>query len=177
MPQKSLADKAVVSIKGRSEANLTGQLLLLQQLHAISNMSGIEVAGLLLGAIPILLEAVDLYKDGIRKSTTAFRKRRYIEKLTFALLLQKQKLEETVVSVLKASGCRDIWLMDDDPLGQLLKDEVQEQVLDYLGPKNNVAFNGALEQCNNIIKKIAGSMTGLVPSLKVCHLLNGLNGD
>src|SRR6266536_2879170 len=105
-------------------------------------MSGIEAAGLLLGALPILFAAVDFSKDGIRRTGAAFRKRKYVEKLARALLLQQQILEETVKSVIIASGCEDIWRLDDDPLGYLKDESVREEVLDYLGAKNDAAFTG-----------------------------------
>ncbi|KAI9645502.1 hypothetical protein NHQ30_006242 [Ciborinia camelliae] len=131
-------------------------------------MSGIEVAGLVLGALPILFQAVDFYRDGIGRSLTALRKRKYVEKLSHALLLQQQILEETVRSVIVASGCEDIVRLDDDPLDYLNDEYLQEQVLDYLGEKNINAFNGTLEQSNTIVKKLAGSMAGFVPAFKVC---------
>jgi hypothetical protein len=74
------------------------------------------------------------------------RKRKYVGRLAFALLMQKQKLEETTISALKARGCRDIFLVDHDPLNHLRNDQVQEQILEYLGPKNNTAFDGALDR-------------------------------
>lgn len=130
-------------------------------------MSGIEIAGLVLGALPVLIRAVDLYKDGIRKAGTAFRKRKYVQKLARALLLQQQTLEETVKSVLIASGSENIWRLDEDPLGYLNEKSVREQVLDYLGAKNDVAFTGTLEQSKDIVKKIARNLAGLVPTFKV----------
>ncbi|KAI9788455.1 MAG: hypothetical protein M1816_006891 [Peltula sp. TS41687] len=129
-------------------------------------MPGIEIAGLVLGAIPVLIGAVDLYKDGIRRVGTAFRKRKYVEKLAHALLLQKQILEETVKSILIASGCEHIWRLEDDPVGYLSDEGVREQFLDYLGQNNHTAFTGTLEQSKYIVKKIARNIAGLVPELE-----------
>ncbi|KAH6677735.1 hypothetical protein B0J14DRAFT_475288 [Halenospora varia] len=129
-------------------------------------MSGIEVAGLVLGALPILFAAVDFSKDGIHRVGAAFRKKKYVEKLARALLLQQQILEETVKSVLMASGCEDIWHFDQDPLGYLGDASVREEILDYLGPKNELAFTGALQQSCDIVKKIAKNVAGLVPTFK-----------
>ncbi|RDW56889.1 hypothetical protein BP5796_12956 [Coleophoma crateriformis] len=129
-------------------------------------MSGIEVAGLVLGAFPILLEAIDVYKDGIRKIEKAFRKRKYIEKLARALLLQQQILEEAIKSVLVASGCENIGNLDDDPISYLEDEHTQEQVLEFLGRKNNVVFNGTLDQSIDIIKRISRSVVGLLPDIK-----------
>lgn len=130
-------------------------------------MSGIEVAGLVLGVIPILIEAVDICKVGIERSKIAFRKRKYVEKLAHALLLQEQILRETIKSVLIESGCEDVWRLNDDPHVFLDDEHIQEQILDFLGPANNAAFNGAFEQSNSLIKEIVKGVAGLVPSFKV----------
>ncbi|KAH8812883.1 hypothetical protein F5884DRAFT_317909 [Xylogone sp. PMI_703] len=129
-------------------------------------MSGIEVAGLLLGALPILFSAVDFSKDSLSRIGLAFKKRKNVEKLARALLLQQQFLEETVKSVVIASGCEDVWRLDDDPYGYLNDESVREEVLDYLGVKNDAAFTGALEQSSQIVRKIAKNITGLVPAFK-----------
>ena len=131
-------------------------------------MTGIEVAGLVLGAIPILFKAVDLSRDGIHRTGIAFRRRQYVGKLARALLLQQQILVETVKSLIIASGCVDIWRLEDDPLGYLNSKSLGEQVLDYLGPKNGLAFTGTLDQSHDIVKKIARNIAGLVPAIKVC---------
>lgn len=130
-------------------------------------MSGFEIAGVVLGAIPVLIGAVDLSKDSFHRAGTAFRKRKYVQKLARALLLQQQTLEETVKSVVIASGCDDLWRLDEDPLGYLSNKSVREQVQDYLGPKNDTAFTGTLEQSNDIVKQIARNIAGLVPTYKV----------
>ncbi|KAH8686130.1 hypothetical protein BGZ60DRAFT_396930 [Tricladium varicosporioides] len=129
-------------------------------------MSGIEVAGLVLGALPILFAAVDFSKDGIHRVGAAFRRKKYVEKLARALLLQQQILEETVKSLLMASGCEDVWRFDQDPLSYLKNPTVREDVLDYLGTKNDAAFAGALQQSSDIVKRIAKNIAGLVPAFK-----------
>ena len=138
-------------------------------------MSGFEIAGVLLGVLPILFEAVDLSKDGIQRSRILFRKRIYIERLALAVLLQQRTLAETVKSLLIESGCEDLALLDDDPVGYLNDKAIRSQVLDYLGLENNAAFSGALKQSDNIVKKIARNIAGLVPAVKVCFTSNVLH--
>jgi len=137
-------------------------------------MSGIEVAGLLLGALPILFTAVDLAKESIQKGRVFFRKRVYVEKLAYAVLLQQQTLAETVRSLLIRSGCEAVSSLDDDPVGYLNDESVRNQVLDYLGPQNDAAFTGALKQSNDIVKKIARNIAGLVSAVTVCFTHNVL---
>jgi len=131
-------------------------------------MSGFEIAGVVLGALPILFKAVDFSKDGFSRVGLALHKRKNVQKLARALLLQQQILEETIKSILLASGCEDIWRLDQDPYTYLTDDIVQDEVLDFLGVKNDAAFTGALEQSFHIVKNIAKNITGLVPSYKVC---------
>ena len=130
-------------------------------------MSGIEVAGLVLGALPILFAAVDLPKSSLQRTLAAFRKRAYVGNLARALLLQKQIIAENVKSLAISSGCEEVWLVDDDPLEYLSGVAVQEQILDYLGVENHTAFVGALEQSHDAVKKIARNIEGLLPGGEV----------
>ncbi len=56
------------------------------------------------------------------------RKRKHVEKLARALLLQQQILEETLMSMILASGCDDAFAITEDPLGYFSNSDVQEQV-------------------------------------------------
>ena len=53
-------------------------------------MSGIELANLILGAVPVVVTAVDLLLTGCQKSMIPFRKGRYVGMLTNCPLLQRQ---------------------------------------------------------------------------------------
>ena len=130
-------------------------------------MSGFEVVGIALGVLPIVLQSVDAYKDSIRRVGTTIRKRKHVEKLARALLLQQQILEEIVKSVVLACGCEDISALEEDPFDYFSNEDVQERVGDYLGPKNSVAFLDLLTIVNNVVKKIAENISGLVPTCKV----------
>lgn len=123
-----------------------------------------EVAGIALGVLPILLRSVDVYKESIRRVGTTIRKRKHIEKLARALLLQQQILEETVKSIILASGCDNVQELDEDPFAFFSDDDVREQVEEYLGSKNSIAFVGLLTANNESVKKVARNISGLVPS-------------
>ncbi|KAM3088303.1 hypothetical protein ACMFMG_002357 [Clarireedia jacksonii] len=128
-------------------------------------MSGIEVAGLVLGALPILFQAVGCYRDSLGMVKLFFRERKYVDKLAHALLLQKQMLEETLKSVIIESGCRDIPDLFDNPLDYFNDLQTQKTVTGYLGSANTRVLNGALSEIKEIIEKIAGSISGLVPAI------------
>lgn len=125
-------------------------------------MSGFEVVGIALGVLPIVLRSVDVYKDSIRRVGTTIRKRKHVEKLARALLLQQQILEETVKSVVLACGCENVGALEEDPFVYFGNEDVRERVEDYLGPKNSIAFVGLLTANNGIIKKVAENISGLV---------------
>jgi hypothetical protein len=80
-------------------------------------MSGLEVVGIALGIIPIVLHFVDVYKSSIRRVGTTIWKRKHVEKLARALLLQQQILEETVKSVVLACGCENVGALEEDRSG------------------------------------------------------------
>ena len=130
-------------------------------------MSGVEVVGIALGVLPIVLQSIDAYKDSIRRVGTTIRKRKYVEKLGRALLLQQQILEETVKSIVLACGCENVTALEEDPFGYFGDEDVRERVEDYLGPKNSVAFVGLLIANNDIVKKVAKNISGLVPQQQV----------
>lgn len=130
-------------------------------------MSGFEVVGVALAVIPIVLQSVDLYKDSIRRVGTTIRKRKHVEKLARALLLQQQILEETVKSVVLACGCENVGALEEDPFGYFSDEDVRERVEDYLGPKNSIALVGLLTANNDIVKKVAENISGLVPAHQV----------
>ncbi|KAI7778761.1 hypothetical protein LA080_001828 [Diaporthe eres] len=126
-------------------------------------MSGIEVAGLVLGALPLVLKSVDAYRGGFRRFGTTFNKRKHVEKLARALLLQQRTLEELIKSVVLASGCEDVLALDDDPVGYLKNPDVQEQVEEYLGPKSTSFLVDELEVNSEAVGKVARRISGLVP--------------
>lgn len=132
-------------------------------------MAGIEVAGLVLGALPLLLKSVDVYRDGFRRFGSAFKKRKHVEKLGRALLLQHQTLEELIKSVALGSGCEDVWALESDPVGYLNNPEVQAQVEEFLGPKHTIFLISELQANHEATKKVAKCISGLVPSYQVCY--------
>ena len=134
-------------------------------------MSGIEIVGVALGVLPIVLQSVDIYKDSIRRVSTTIRKRKHVEKLARALLLQQQILEETVKSVVLASGCENVGALEEAPFDYFGNEEARERVEDYLGLKNSIAFIGILTAINEIVRKVAKNISGLVPTCEVSVLM------
>jgi hypothetical protein len=130
-------------------------------------MSGIEIAGLVLGALPLVLKSVDAYRDGFRRIAITFNKRQHVAKLARALRLQKHTLEELIKSVILSSGFEDGLGLDDDPVSYLNNADVQERVEEYLGPKNTSFLIEELESNMEAVGNVARRISGLVPGVLV----------
>lgn len=129
-------------------------------------MSGIEIAGLVLGALPILFTALDAYKRDSSRLKSGFRKREHVKKLARALRMQAQILDALIKNILLQSGCD----LPPDPTelhSALSQRSIRETVDDHLGPKNVLVLTEALEDCLGCLRGTTAKVAGLVPSLKV----------
>ncbi|KAK1774721.1 hypothetical protein QBC45DRAFT_457908 [Copromyces sp. CBS 386.78] len=114
-------------------------------------MSGFEVVGVVLGALPILISAIE-------------GKRRYVEKLALALYTHERSLSETVKSILIGSGCKDLLRLEDDPVGYLEDAAIRDQVLNYLGEEDFDAVSRLILYSCETVKRVAMRIAGLGPS-------------
>lgn len=129
-------------------------------------MSGIEVAGLVLGALPVLIEAIDTYRKGITKVKSAIKKRVIIGKLGRALSDQKFIIEAIARDVLVRSGCDDAEGADDAQLRSLLQDKQTQGMVDsFLGPDYAQKFLEALVDCRSHINHATTRLALLIPEL------------
>jgi hypothetical protein len=126
-------------------------------------MSGVEVAGIVLGVIPLLIAFLDRYKDGLSRTTVLFRRRKHVDKLIHALLEQQVLLEANVKLLLQKID------LDEDPqtteeLLDVLRDpQVVHQVESYLGPKAYVSYIRAISECERLVGEVAKNIEGLCP--------------
>ena len=130
-------------------------------------MSGFEVSGLVLGALPVLIEAVTAYRSGLQTGKIFFRRKAIVSKLTSALLLQRETLSQIVRSILEQSGCADALNLETSPYECLRKPETQALVTKFLGSDNLFVINETLEQSYDAVKRVARNIEGLVPSVEV----------
>lgn len=130
-------------------------------------MSGIEVAGLVLGALPILLKAVEQYRGTIQAGVRFFRKRKYVERLASALLFQQGTLIEVLRNLLINSGCSDVARLDVAPFEYLKNSRIQEHLHDYLGAEIDAALTSTLQQSLITVRRIASNISGLVVTTNV----------
>ncbi|KAK6365892.1 hypothetical protein LTS17_010858 [Exophiala oligosperma] len=128
-------------------------------------MSGIEVAGLILGALPILIEGLDLYKKGLKSLRSSFRRRKVVEELTCTLTIQLKILEELLRFILNNSGYETPETLSAKSLEILRDDEVKNAVASYLGP-NYDAITEAMRQCQEIVYRLVPKIARIAPPVK-----------
>jgi hypothetical protein len=133
-------------------------------------MSGFEVVGVVLGVLPIVVQSVQIYHDSIGMISTLMGKRKCVEKLACALLLQQVTLHEMMKSIINASGCGNVLALDDDPFQYFQDDYVQQEVEDFLGTKNNLVFVNLIKSNMDIVRKVAKNVSGLIPGYNVSLL-------
>lgn len=128
-------------------------------------MSGIEVAGLILGVLPIVLHAVVQLGDGIR----AVRSRAYIKKLSHALDLQQLILKEVFRALLRLCEYDGFWNFDDDPVGCINDPAAWECLSQWLQPERSDIVLKTLNQTHLAVQEVAKNISGLLPSSMVCE--------
>ena len=130
-------------------------------------MSGIEIAGIVLGALPILFEALDGYRGSINRISQGVRKRKYVEKLARALRMQRQTLESILKIVLLESGCESLPAADEHIRDCLNDPSNKARVKDYLGVQNDLAFQDAVTDCFESVHRATLRVAAYVPLVKV----------
>ena len=127
-----------------------------------------EVAGVVLGAIPIVIAALQCYKDTIKLGGRLFKRKKHVEKLIRALTEQKGALEQNLEWLSKAI---------DEPCDRTenldLEDEdIWEAMMGYLGSSGSTSFALALTNAQKTISNIIRNIKGLLPDKTVSMTLS-----
>ncbi|KAF3198559.1 hypothetical protein TWF106_004550 [Orbilia oligospora] len=125
-----------------------------------------EVAGLVLGALPILYGSVRVYRDTSKTINRILRKRIYVDELVDALILLEGTLKLLVKSLLQDSGCESAWSFGLDPFEYLKDQDVKQQLQEHLGPEMEAVFARTMGRIYDVIRETAKSIGGVVPELK-----------
>jgi hypothetical protein len=127
-----------------------------------------EVAGLLLGAVPLAISALRCYKTGKTLTDRVRKRKKHVEKLIRALQGHDAVLELYLVWLLKAVESYEAYHTPRD-IPSLMQDaETTERIRDFLGEKGATAFQHAAFECQEAVQKIAKSIDGFLPNNKVC---------
>ena len=132
-------------------------------------MSGIEVASLILGAVPVMIAALEHYKNFHKKSWLFKHKSSRIDQLIIALGNQKFFLEgELELALLEAGFDQyDVASLDTTDMQRLLNGgDVSERLCRSLG-QGYGPFREMLVRSERCLTQIVQDMKGLVPDSKV----------
>lgn len=118
-------------------------------------MSGIEIAGLVLGAIPLVIAAFDVYKGTVSKVSKWRRYTREVDRIVRSLRLEHARLESICEKLLGGlvPGI-EIEAMMKDPSGPLWKAESLHDKMGMRLWKSGEDFIGTIEDINNAIDEI-----------------------
>ncbi|KAL2782475.1 hypothetical protein BJX66DRAFT_192514 [Aspergillus keveii] len=127
-------------------------------------MSGIEVAGLVLGAIPIVVAALKSYKEAKKRYIWFIGKQEHINRLIQSLNEQAYFIKSDVEVALRSTDfeqARIQSILTGPDLSLWNDDEVADAIRDYLGEGYQLYIN-ALERCQQKICTIVNNLNGLV---------------
>lgn len=118
-----------------------------------------EAAGVVLGAIPIVITALQCYKNTFTLGSRLFRRKKHVEKLIRTLKQQEFALEQSLEWLAKAidEPCDSIEDLD-------LEDEVvRETMIEYLGVSGSRSYALALKDAQKTVSSIVRNIKGLLP--------------
>lgn len=128
-------------------------------------MSGFDVAGVVLGVIPLIISALEDYKAGKGVATALVKWRGLLDTLIFRLKLQKTLFYLQVMELLRdagVSGLADAVDISEEDCVKALRDaqtgEEVEEYLGYLYP----TFLEIIERYENCLKAIASKLGHIV---------------
>ncbi|EAW21203.1 uncharacterized protein NFIA_063640 [Aspergillus fischeri NRRL 181] len=126
-------------------------------------MSGLEVVGVVLGAIPLLISAIEKYKTTSQRLKFFKYKEPFIAQLIQSLEEQKFFLESDLYVPLNATHLGEEQINDliHQPNSDLFQDpKVAHAIREYLGD-GYVPYERAVGRCQRILAEIASNIGGL----------------
>ena len=126
-------------------------------------MSGAEIAGLILGAVPLMIAALEQYKTAHAFLSDFRNKSALIDRLLGVLKEQKFEIESEFALVLRAAGCN---ISGEDLQAIFLRSEIAEELSRYLGHGYD-PYRNALVRCQASLEDIVRKIRGLVPEFSV----------
>lgn len=124
-------------------------------------MSGLEIAGLVLGAIPLVISALEHYKGGKGVATSFIKWRGHLDTLIFRLKLQQTLFYLNILELLRLANVVELEdsvdLTEEECIAILSDAKLGKHLQEYLGPLNRTFLEvlGRYEIC---LKTIAGKL-------------------
>lgn len=141
-------------------------------------MSGFEIVGVVLGAIPLIISALEKYKTTSRRLRYVRQKEVLVNELIRSLNEQRCFIKGDIYLILKTTFLEDEEIdmflnQSSSRLSELFSDqmlaqEVQECLGDWYIP-----YITALDRCENMLMAIAKNLTGLSSDSQVRTMSDG----
>lgn len=125
-------------------------------------MSGIEVIGLVMGAIPLVVQGLKAYQSGLKSIGSGFRKRKTVDKLCHKLQFQAHTIELLVAHLLLHSGCAVPGALVAQNLAMLNDPDIQPDIVEYLDHRYD-SFVSILVESNSSLQYLASKIVKLIP--------------
>ena len=117
-----------------------------------------EVVGVVLSAVPIVITALQYYKDTKKLGGRFLNRKKHVEKLIRALREHQGELQSNLEWLLKA--------IDEQPaqdFGALLRQSgIRLRLIEYLGTSGSESFELALERAQYAVESIAQNIRGFL---------------
>lgn len=132
-------------------------------------MSGFEVVGVVLGAIPLIISALDHYKATSQRIKFMIKKELLLNQLMESLEEQRFFFQTDICLALKETHLEEkqiIALMDEQGLNLFQDPEIAGALEDYLG-EGFALYTNAVARCQHILNDIVANISGLVSTVQV----------
>jgi hypothetical protein len=134
--------------------------------------TGVEIAGLILGSLPLVIEGLKLYQSGIKDLKRSIKYDQSLKKLIREVMEQKIGLADNLEKLLLAAGSAsginiafesDYWsALSTGPSGQAVRD--------YLGDSKWELFEALMEDFEASLLEIANALHKVQRSRKVSEI-------
>lgn len=132
-------------------------------------MSGLEVVGVVLGAIPLIISALDHYKVTSQRIKLMAKKEILLNQLIESLEEQRFFFQTDICLALKETHLEErqiIELMDEQGLNLFQDAEIADALKEYLG-EGFALYTNAVARCQHILRDIVANISGLVSTVQV----------
>jgi hypothetical protein len=168
----SSTPRTKLQLENEQGVNLVGRIL--SQAGELSNasrqfnMSGAEVvAGLVLGAIPVLIAALEHYKSGKSIASAFFRIRKHVDTLIFRLKSQRQAFRINIMLLLRFAGIAEFKDGEEELcVKTLLEGNAGPEIRQFLGEAYET-FEEVVKNYERCMKIIAGKIMNIRRTPKV----------
>lgn len=138
-------------------------------------MAGIEVVGLVLGAIPLVISALEHYDDLLAPTKAFMRSKHHLTRLTRELYIIRASYDQAIRLLLKpCADLREQMNMMDDPQDKLWTEgDIADALRDRLGPVYD-ALLLVVAEVSEILVKIVMCLN-MPGSQQVCMHLDSIS--